>query len=166
MRPEIVTWKLFQTENKKFAFKHADHIVRPYSPELDETMNFQQPDGRFIRVPMVKIRFDKTVAMQQMDLIRSGGDGSPKFEVLGRGELNLPNGEPDLLTLNAESGMRTYENQMNAQEFDIAANKYVEMRPDDHYRWCEQALVVRQWMDAKLGRPGIYEPPPETEETK
>lgn len=165
MRPEMVTWKLFQTENKRFSFKHEDHIVRPYSPQLDETMNFQTPEGNWIRVPLVKIRFDKTVAMQQMDLIRSSGgaDGAPKFEVLGRSELKLPNGEPDTLTLNEERGMRTYENQMNAQEFDVARNAYVEMRPDDHYRWCEQALMVRQWMDSKLGRQGIYEPPQQTE---
>ena len=163
MQPQIITWKLYLTENNRKPFNHRDGKPRHWSPEISDSIPVQLENGKFIKVPLKVTRFNKLPIMQQLDAIRSGGPGMPKFEVLSRAHLRLPNGEPDLLTLGelkagfGETGFRVYEEQMNAQRYDSITGKYEEVRPDDHYSWAEQALLVRKGQDGFYGLSGVFE---------
>lgn len=146
-----VTWKLLVAGNKVVNYIHADKITRAWSPEMKAggyVLDEKTGSRRWIDVP--KIAFNKTPIMLQVDALYTKAQGMPQFEVLSREFLRLPNGEPDTLTLEMEAGNRTYEKQMAAQLYDMQKGKYVEMHPDDHYYWCEQALVVRAGKDGLL----------------
>jgi hypothetical protein len=49
------------------------------------------------------------------------------------------------------------QKQMDAQYYVPGKKKFEELRPDDHYRWCEQALLVRQAPDGLFGHSSIFE---------
>jgi hypothetical protein len=156
LRERTETWYLFAAENRKVNFKHRDGQVRPWSPAQPVSTNAISVDGKLLRVMLNRIRWEKRAIQLQLDAIRSGAPGMPKFEVLAREQLKLPNGEPDKLTLEMEQGNCTYQKQMDAQYFVPEENKYKELRPDDHYSWCEQALLVRQAMDGLFGHSGVF----------
>jgi hypothetical protein len=105
--------------------------------------------GHVKRITLKKIRFDKMTFQLQLDAIRSGAPGMPRFEVLSRDYL-------DPATAAKETGNLTYQMQMDAQYFLPEKNKYIESRPDDHYSWCEQALLVRQAMDGLIGHQSVF----------
>lgn len=155
---KTVTFKCLAASPGKNNFKgHRDGIIRPWSPEMPVYGTVIDDTGHTRRIPINRILFNKTPIQLQVDALYSGATGMPKFEVLGREHLKRPNGTPDALTLEMESGMRTYQNQMSSQYYDQQENKYVELRPDDHYYWCEQAIVVRVGMDGILGQSAVYQ---------
>lgn len=154
---KTVTFKLLAASPGKSNFKgHRDGIIRAWSPEMPVYGNAIGDDGRVRRIPISRILFNKTPVQLQVDALYSGA-GAARFESLAREHLKHPDGTPDRLTLEMETGMRTYANQMASQYYDPQANKYVELRPDDHYYWCEQALVVRVGMDGILGQVAVYQ---------
>lgn len=154
---EEVTWKLLIADKRQTNYKHPDKTVRPFSPEtraggyvLDENTN----KPRWIEVP--KIYFNKDPVRFQIDALYTRAPGLPKFEFLNREQLLLPDGNPDTLTLQMETGKRTYEMQMQAQKYDIIKKKYVEDAPDDHYYFCEQGFIVRAGMDGLFSHQSIF----------
>ena len=166
---DTVTWKLLAASPGKQNFKgHRDGIIRPWSPESPVYGNMIDEHGRVRRIPLARILFNKTPVQQQVDSLYSGAPGLPKFEVLSREHLKIPSADgktlvPDTLTismeLNASNGnptMLAYENQMSAQIYNQEKNKYEELRPDDHWYWCEQALLVRVGMDGLLGNSAVF----------
>lgn len=161
---KTVTWKLVASSPGKQNFKgHKDNIVRPWSPESSILGAYVDKDGRTHRVQVSKIIFNKTPIRQQVDALYSGAPGLPKFEWLKRDQLRLISGEPDKLTLDMEKLNRDgkpnvlcYEMQMSAQIYNQRQNDYDELRPDDHYYWCEQALQVRVGMDGLFGHSAVF----------
>jgi Phage terminase large subunit (GpA) len=156
LREKTVTWYLLAAENKIPNFKHKDGQPRPWSPEQPVPVPLFDAQGRRRTIMLKKIRFNKKTFQLQLDAIRSGAPGMPKFEFLDRAHLLKPDGTPDTLTQEMETGNRTYDKQMNAQYYDPVKDKYEELRPDDHYSWCEQALLVRQAMDGKFGHLTVF----------
>jgi len=152
-----VTWKLLASATRQTNFKHPDGVTRPWSTEMRNGGYVIDPrtnKPKWVDVP--KVMFNKDPIRFQVDALYTGAPGVPKFEVLGREHLKLPDGSPDLLTLEMETGLKTYQNQMSAQHFDMQKNKYIEERPDDHYYWCEQGLLVRVGMDGLLGATAVF----------
>jgi len=163
---DVVTWKLLAASPGKQNFKgHKDGIIRPWSPESAVYGNMIDETGRVRRIPLARILFNKTPIQQQVDSLYSGAPGMPKFEFLSRDHLKALDGKVDEVTLGMETKLEkgkvvpsllSYENQMSAQVYDLAKNKYTELRPDDHYYWCEQALLVRVGMDGLLGQSAVF----------
>lgn len=161
---KTVTWKLLQASSGRQNFKgHKDGIIRAWSPESPVFGNVLDKDARMRRVPVSRILFNKTPIQQQVDALYSGAPGLPKFEWLKREQLLLPDGTPDKLTLEMEKINRDgkpsvlcYEQQMSAQIYSQDTHRYVELRPDDHYYWCEQALQVRVGMDGLFGHSAVF----------
>lgn len=161
---DVVTWKLLAASPGRANFKgHRDGVMRPWSPESAVYANMIDEAGKVRRIPLMRILFNKTPIQQQVDSLYSGAPGMPKFESLAREHLKLPDGKGDLLTLEMETNMKdgkpsmlSYANQMSSQMYDQEKNKYIELRPDDHYYWCEQALLVRVGMDGLLGQTAVF----------
>ena len=166
---DMVTWKLLDASPGKQNFKgHRDGVIRPWSPESEVWGNMIDESGKVRRIKLARILFNKTPIMQQVDSLYSGAPGLPKFEFLSRNQLKCPDASgnelvPDTLTLsmevdgrNGKPTMLAYENQMSAQIYNKETNKYDELRPDDHYYWCEQALLVRVGQDGLLGQSAVF----------
>lgn len=166
---DMVTWKLLAASPGKQNFKgHRDGIIRPWSPESPVYGNMIDEHGKVRRIPLARILFNKTPVQQQVDSLYSGAPGLPKFEFLSKEQLKSPAPDneslvPDTLTVSMETNqkdgkpsMLAYENQMSAQIYNLEKNKYDELRPDDHYYWCEQALLVRVGMDGLLGQSAVF----------
>ncbi len=157
MAPDVVTWKLLQAMTRQTNFKHKDKKERPWSEELrDGGYVIDEKSGKPKWITVPKILFNKNPVRLQVDALYTSAPGMAKFEVLSREHLKLPDGKPDKLTLDAETGKRTYENQMQSQAFNIDKNKYDELHKDDHFYWCEQGLIVRAGMDGLLGNQAVY----------
>ena len=166
---DSVTWKLLAASPGKQNFKgHRDGQIRPWSPEAAVYGSMIDESGKVRRIPLARILFNKTPVQLQVDSLYSGAPGMPKFEFLSRDQLKIPSEDgktlvPDTLTLlmetNARDGkptMLAYENQMSAQIYNAETNKYDELRPDDHWYWCEQALLVRVGQDGLLGQSAVF----------
>lgn len=166
---DSVTWKLLAASPGKQNFKgHRDGQIRPWSPEAAVYGSMIDESGKVRRIPLARILFNKTPIMLQIDSLYSGAPGMPKFEFLSRDQLKIPAADgktlvPDTLTLsmevdgrNGRQTMLAYENQMSAQIYNKETNKYDELRPDDHWFWCEQALLVRAGMDGLLGQSAVF----------
>jgi hypothetical protein len=166
---DTVTWKLLAASPGKQNFKgHRDGIIRPWSPESPVYGNMIDEHGRVRRIPLARILFNKTPVQQQVDSLYSGAPGMPGFEILSREQLKIPSADgkalvPDALTISMELNkldgkptMLAYENQMSAQIYNPEKNKYDELRPDDHFYWCEQALLVRVGQDGLLGQSAVF----------
>ena len=152
LAPQVTTWNLLQAITRQNNFKHKDGKERAWSEEMrDGGYVIDEKTGRPKWITVPKIMFNKNPIRLQVDALYSSAPGMVKFEVLSRDHLRLPDGSPDLVTMKEESGKRTYENQMSAQQYNMEKHKYDELHPDDHYYWCEQALVVRAGMDGLLG---------------
>ena len=164
-----VTWKLLAASPGKQNFKgHRDGQIRPWSPESPVYGSMIDEAGRVRRIPLARILFNKTPVQLQVDALYSGAPGMPKFEILSRDQLKIPSDDgktlvPDTLTLSMETNARdgkptmlAYENQMSAQIYNAEKNKYDELRPDDHFFWCEQALLVRVGQDGLLGNSAVF----------
>ena len=156
-KPETICWRIVYTENPKNPYKHVDGRNRAWSEKFRETGTFQDADGKRTTVQLEGVRFSKMTIQLQLDAIYSGAAGMPKFEVLDREHLKMLGGEPDHLTLEMETGMREYHRQMTAQEYDSRKRKFIEKRPDDHYSWCEQALLLRQAIDRVFVMDGVFQ---------
>ena len=158
---KVVTWKLLQAVTRQNNWKHKDGKERPWSEEQrDGGYIVNQKTGRPEWITVPKILFNKNPIRQQVDALYTRSPGLPDFEYLERAHLKLPDGTPDTLTLNEETGKRTYQSQMAAQSYNIEKHKYVEDSPDDHYYWCEQAQVVRAGMDGLLGLDAVFQSSP------
>ena len=165
---DSVTWKLLAASPGKQNFKgHRDGIIRPWSPEAPVYGNTIDEHGRVRRIPLARILFNKTPIQQQVDSLYSGAPGLPKFEWLALNQLQIPDADgklvPDTLTIQMETNqkdgkpsMLAYENQMSAQIYNQETNRYDELRPDDHYYWCEQALLVRVGQDGLMGQNAVF----------
>ena len=166
---DSVTWKLLAASPGKQNFKgHKDGQIRPWSPEAAVYGSMIDESGKVRRIPLARILFNKTPVQLQVDSLYSGAPGMPKFDFLSREQLKCPSEDgktlvPDTLTLSMETNARdgkptmlAYENQMSAQIYNAETNKYDELRPDDHYYWCEQALLVRVGMDGLLGNSAVF----------
>ena len=155
---KLVTWYLFQAENMQKPFLHPREkqyrAWSPIQPELGKLL--EEKTGKIRNIPLRRVRFNKVPIQLQLDALRSGAPGMARFEYLNRDQLRTPEGLADKLTQEMETGNRTYEKQMDAQYYDPLTHKYVELRPDDHYSWCEQALLVRVGMDGLLGQAAVF----------
>ena len=154
---KTVTWKLLQAVTRQQNWKHKDGKERPWSEEQRDggyVINPKTGRPEWITVP--KILFNKNPIRQQVDALYTRSPGLPQFEYLDRAHLKMLDGSLDELTLREETGKRTYESQMAAQNYNMAKHKYVEEHPDDHYYWCEQAQVVRAGMDGLLGLDSVF----------
>ena len=166
---DMVTWKLLAASPGKQNFKgHRDGQIRAWSPEADVYGSMIDEAGKVRRIQLKRILFNKTPVMLHIDSLYSGAPGLPKFEFLSRNQLKCPSADgkelvPDTLTLsmeidgrNGKPTMLAYENQMSAQIYNRETNKYDELRADDHYYWCEQALLVRVGQDGLLGQSAVF----------
>jgi hypothetical protein len=154
---KTVTWKLLQAVTRQQNWKHKDGKERPWSEEQRDggyVINPKTGRPEWITVP--KILFNKNPIRQQVDALYTRSPGLPQFEYLDRAHLKMMDGSPDELTLREETGKRTYESQMAAQNYNMEKHKYVEEHSDDHYYWCEQAQVVRAGMDGLLGLDSVF----------
>jgi len=154
LREKSVTWYLISAENRRISFKHRDGQVRPWSEIQPVSGSTIDKDGKIKRIPLKKIRFDKMAFQLQLDAIRSGAPGMAKFEVLDRKHLTPENQQK-------ESGNLAYAKQMEAQSYDPVQNKYLEIRADDHFSFCEQGHILRMAMDGLLGHLPMSETKPE-----
>ena len=145
IREKIVTWYMMDTDQLgRKNFIHADKSQKPWSPPQSVLIPLLDKDGKSKRIPLKKIRFDKDTFHLQLDALRSGAPGMPKFEIVSREFL-------DDKTKAAEVGVKTYEQQMSSQYYDPQKRKYVELRVDDHYQWWEIVFLVRCAMDGLYG---------------
>ena len=153
MREKQITWILMLGADEQ-RFKHAKDVEKSYSTTQFLPIRIYK-DGQLIKVVSVKkIRWSNYAFKHQLDLIRSGVPGVPKFEVLGREHL-------DELTQSTESGNRTYEKQLESEYATQKRGKdtYEQLHPDGHYRDCESMLLVRMAMDSMIGHLGESETP-------
>lgn len=153
LRERVVTWYLLAAENtpSQLYKGHRDGNPRPWSPDQPLPVVMYDAGGKKKVVHLKKVRFGKRTIQLQLDALRSGTPGMPRFEVLDRKFL-------EAATAELEKGNLTYQKQMDAQYYSPDLKKYVEARPDDHYSWCEQALLVRQAMDGLFGHVSMFQP--------
>lgn len=144
LREKVVTWYLFDAEKLRKNFTHADGVQRPWSPPQQIPVPLIDSEGKSRRILLKKIRFDRDTFNLQLDAIRSGAPGMPKFDCLSREFLSDR-------TKEIETGDRTYSRQMDARYYVPEKKKYEELRADDHYQWCEIAILVRMAMDGLVG---------------
>ena len=144
LREKVVTWNLFDAEKMRKNFTHADGNQRPWSPPQQIPVPLLDSEGKSRRVILKKIRFDRDTFNLQLDAIRSCAPGMPRFECLSREFLNDQ-------TKAMETGDRTYARQMDARYYVPEKKKYEELRADDHYQWCELAILVRMAIDGLAG---------------
>jgi len=139
-----LSWYLFSAENTRKGFPHTDNNFRMWSLPQRVPVPLLDSEGKRRTIFLQKIRFDRKTFNQQLDALWGGAPGMPKFEILSRELL-------DEQSRNMEMGDRTYSQQLSAKVYDPAKNDYKELRPDDHYQWCEIAFLVRTAMDGLFG---------------
>jgi hypothetical protein len=103
----------------------------------------------------------------QLEALLNKAAGMPSFESLSRDSLRLPNGQPDLQTLEMEVDDLTYEKQISARYKTTVrgAQKFEEIKGRQaHYRDCLLMLLVRASLDGLLGH--VQNPPEVVTETK
>ena len=106
--------------------------------------------GRRKLIILKKITWSNVAFKMQLDALRSGAEGMPKFEILARNQL-----EPAVQEM--ETGNRTYENKMAGEVYrqDKGKDGYDPVHPDVHYRDCECMGLVRQAIDGQLGHVSV-----------
>jgi hypothetical protein len=97
-----------------------------------------------ILVPMY--RWSNWSVKEQLNDLRIGGEGRPKFEALSREQLS-----PEMQA--KETGDLTYENQMNSETKGLERGKetWIKIRPNNHYWDLACMRIVRMAMDSLLG---------------
>jgi len=139
-----LTWYLFSAEKTRKGYPHPDNHFRMWSTPQRVPVPLIDAEGKRRTIFLNKIRFDRNTFNQQLDAIWGGAPGMPKFEILSREFL-------DEQSKAMETGDRTYSQQLSARIYDKDKNDYIELRPDDHYSWCEIAGLVRGAMDNLYG---------------
>jgi hypothetical protein len=147
LREKPLTW-LLMAGTDEMKFTHPDRKERIWSPAIRIHERIFDKDGRMLLIPLIKVRVANIPFSIQLDAIRSGAPGMPRFEVLDRSML-------DDLTKEKEVGNCVYEKQMEGQYYDPLKGKYIQVHQDDHYRDCERGLLVRQAIDGKLGHQAV-----------
>ncbi len=138
-------WRLFFGDIAR-SFKHPDGQSRGWSPPRSIPMTIFDKDGRRIVIRLQAFRWSNISFELQLDAIRMGTPGSPKFLALDRKQL-----PPE--TQAKEVGDLTYDKQMSATYLTEKKGKqiYDKLRPNNHYRDCELMGLVRMSMDGLIG---------------
>lgn len=158
IREKVATWLLLAGDptSNRISWKHADGKYRPYSPPQPVMATVFEKDGTRKVVHLKKILWSNVAFKMQLDAIRSGAPGMPKFEFLDRSRL-------DEMTLQMESGVATFDQQMQNEFYALKNGKdhYSALagRKDVHYRDLKCMLLVRQAIDGMLGHLAITQPP-------
>ena len=142
----VSTWYLLFGDDARSFPKHPDGQSRPYSPAKPTRLPVFDASGRKVMITVHSIRWSNLAFKLQLDSIRMGLPGMPKFEVLSREHL-------DDQTRLKETGDLTYEKQMSAEYLtEKKGQQYFDkLRKDNHYFDCECMLLVRMAMDGILG---------------
>ena len=140
MRTQDKTWLLLNGSDERSFGKHKDGKYRSWAPMQTVTAPVINSDGRRVMVLLKKIRWSNVAFKMQLDAIRSGAPGMPRFEALSRDHLS-----PEMQEM--ERGNLTYEKQMDAEFYDPKRGKdaytpAAESRPC-HYRDCELQILVK-----------------------
>lgn len=151
------TWLLLAGDpTNRQHWKHPDGKFRPYSPPIAIPVTVFDPQGKRKVVRLKKVFWANVPFKMQLDAIAAGGPGMPKFEVLGRENL-------DPLTLQMETGNWTYESQMASEYYEEIKGKDAFTRrtsnAPNHYKDCKLMLLVRRAHDGMLGHLAVEVPP-------
>ncbi len=128
----------FKVNGRSSAFTDGSASPPYYVPDAN---------GRQMTVHLIRYRWSNFQMEQQLEAIRSGAPGMPRFEALPREALSAKQQDK-------EQGVLTYEQQINARwktkvkgkdQFVLIANRQA------HYRDCELMLLVRAAQDGLLG---------------
>ena len=135
MKEKIVTWYLLAGSDDTRFPKHRDGQSRAWSPPQPFPITLMDKNGKRKVITLKKIRWSNVAFKIQLEAIRSGVPGMPKFEFLDRKFLNAQSQA-------METGDRTYARQMDAEYYVPGKKKdtFEALRPDVHYRDCELHL--------------------------
>ncbi len=139
------TWRIYFGDDAR-SFKHADGQSRGWSPPRVYPTQVFLPDGKRVMVKLFSYRWSNLSYKLQLDNIRLGMPGAPRYEVLDRKAL-------DAVTQAKEVGDLTYEKQMSAEYLTEKKGKqiYEKLRKNNHYFDCRCMLLVRMSQDGLIG---------------
>jgi hypothetical protein len=127
-------------------YQHPDKVYRVWSMPTRRLERIVEPDGKARVVPVLMYRWSNLSVKDQVNDLRIGGDGKPKFAALAREQC-----PPE--TQAKEVGDLTFENQMSAEVRTEKNGKayWEKLRPGNHYWDLACMRLVRMNMDGLAG---------------
>ena len=134
-------------------FQHPDRIYRIWSMPTRRFERIAGSDGRYKNVPVLMYRWSNLSAKDQVNDLRIGGEGRPKFMALAREQCSAD-------TQAKETGPLTYDNQMSAEVRNEKNGKpnWEKIRPNNHYWDLACMRLVRMNMEGLAGSQVVIEP--------
>jgi hypothetical protein len=134
-------------------FPHPDKQYRVYSPPTYRPESITNSKGQREVIRVMMYRWSNPSIKDQLNDLRIGGEGKPKFLSLSRSQISAR-------MQSKESGDLAYDKQMSSEVRGEKNGKVIweKIRPNNHYWDLACMRVVRMAMDGLCGHIATPEP--------
>lgn len=160
-RTVLMTWRMLGGSARN-RWLHPDGVARIYSPSEPKPVSVRVSNGQWLNLTVPWIEWSNFHVTNQLQMLRSGSPGKPKFVALpAESELLSP-----ITRAKEKEKDFSYEDQMNSQILgeERKKPKWVDLHKQQHYADCAKMGVVIKLMAGLLG--AVAAPDEKADETQ